>query len=308
MPFSGSGCDSATRVIVCFRYPGNNIVCNGSGPISSFDAIIAGNPFDVDHVISLGADGTPVDCCPFGMSYDPIAGQCNPTGAPPPPPTPTCPPGQQLDSNGNCVPIPPPPCPDGTSWDPGSETCVPTTTGSGSGGVTGVVIPPLPNQDETGDCCAVTTALLAGILQQLQSMASTQSGGGSSGGSGTPDACCNQVTAAIVGIMNSLNAILNVLGEILSTAEGGAPDLSGVIAALDAISASLAGIPAAAAQIASAISAIPPFDQTQLTRIADDLESTPGLPPDPSAKVKALLDYLVANYGFDPSVAQIIES
>jgi hypothetical protein len=177
---------------------------------------------------------------------------------------------------GTPVPAPtqgPTPAPTPTPNPPGDGGGEPPSNGNpptGGGGGGPIIIPPPAGNPGEGDalqqCCQASVTLLTTIAAELAAWEAKQGGGG------TSSQCCANVVAAIGVVATQISAIPIAIRLAAQSGAGGgsAPvDLSGVIAALQALGAALAAYPAVWTAIGGAIA-------TQLGGIADAIATQQG--------------------------------
>jgi hypothetical protein len=285
MPLSGQ-CSDAHTAIIYWKLGGDIIYTSGVFFIDILDHEISQISAlgQIVNIVVMDSNGEVIDCCPDGYHYDPQQLACMP-GVPE-------------------GPAPPPQCPPGFHWDDLLQSCVPDV----------IPIPvPIPEPEPPeggGGCCdddfnqqlgAIMYAIYRVLVEILAAERKEKP---------VPlDECCVKLVAGLTAIANAINIIaidLTKPGPPPPTP----PSLTPIVDALDAINTTL-----------GEMNGKPPLDLTPVVeaidrqtavqeRIEEDLRSalnaTPVLPPDPRAKVKAMADYLVANYAFDAGAAQIV--
>lgn len=216
--------------------------------------------------------------CPDGQVYDPTTGQCIPVvnGQP------QCPSGYTWNPQTESCQLNPtqqPVCPEGYVWDPQTEDCIPSTPAPAPA--------PQPGGDELTICCQASVAQLTAIVTQLTTIAQNLAGLGQSGETST---CCSDLVAAINSVMQAIALLTDSLPAPV--------DLSGVVAAIDALNANLATI---AAALGAPAAPPAPVDLTPVVNALDsidqDVQTANALQDVPQALLDALNAYATAPGG-----------
>jgi len=309
---TGPACDSAAYATITAHSYGASTYTTPIFPIATLDSMMAEITNTIGPIISVQTflpDGnTALNCCPAGFNFDPSSFACipivqnpqppPPAPTPPAPPAPTCPPGYTYNPETNsCVtspivvlPIPIPPGGQGGGGGGG------TTGGGGSSPSPIVPVQPPPMQppivqppqgpvtepppgiqDELGTCCTNITTALGAMTTALQALA--------------PDdpTCCTDTLAQLNGIALQLQSIAGILANPPAPPVATPVDLSGIIAALEALGTAIVGLQTtetqdtgtlqtALAGIQSAIAGITPANTQGITTAIDNLFTTIDVP------------------------------